>query len=72
MIIHEAAGVRLGRPCVLGQDVVARILDADCCGAGWSAIARDLNADGTPTAHGGTCWHPATVRKVYLANDRAA
>ena len=68
LAVKRAQGVRLGRPCVLGQDVVARILDAHRCGAGWSAIARELNADGTPTAHGGACWHPATVRKVYLAN----
>jgi hypothetical protein len=34
-------------------------------GGSWSAIARDLNADATPTAQGGTKWHPATVRYVH-------
>lgn len=28
-------------------------------------IARDLNASGTPTAHGGRQWWPSTVRAIF-------
>jgi len=31
-----------------------------------SQIARDLNAAGVPTAHGGARWHPGTVRRIAL------
>jgi DNA invertase Pin-like site-specific DNA recombinase len=63
----KAQGKRLGRPVVLSEDVVARIVSAHEGGAGWSAIARQLNADGIPTAHGGARWYPSTVRGVALA-----
>jgi len=49
----------------LSADVVERIRDARAQGGSWSAIARDLNADATPTAQGGSKWHPATVRYVH-------
>jgi len=41
-------------------------------GAGWSTIARALNADGVPTAQGGARWYPSTVRAVVLAHQGAA
>ena len=47
--------------------VLARIVAAHSGGSGWSAIARELNAEGVPTAQGGLVWYPATVRKVCLA-----
>jgi RES domain-containing protein len=52
--------------------VVARIVEARRAGAGWSAIARELDADGVATAQGGARWYPATVRAVYLANKGEA
>jgi DNA invertase Pin-like site-specific DNA recombinase len=61
-------GVRLGRPVLLPNGVTARIVAAHKDGSGWSAIARDLNAEGVPTAHGGAKWYPSTVRAVVLAN----
>lgn len=60
----RAQGVRLGRPQLLPAEVVERIRTAHDAGAGWSAIALQLNADGVPTAHGGLRWYPATVRYV--------
>jgi hypothetical protein len=36
-------------------------------GEGWTAIARRLNAEGVPTAHGGARWHASTVRAVVLS-----
>jgi DNA invertase Pin-like site-specific DNA recombinase len=68
----RAAGVRLGRPSTLTEDVVRRILDEHAAGESWSAIARGLTADEVPTAQGGARWYPATVRKVALGQDAAA
>jgi DNA invertase Pin-like site-specific DNA recombinase len=65
LAVKRAQGVKLGRPRALPADVVERIRDARAQGGSWSAIARDLNADATPTAQGGTKWHPATVRYVH-------
>ena len=58
------AGVRLGRPSVLGADVVARITAARGTGETLGAIADSLNGEGIPTAHGGAQWHPSTVAAV--------
>lgn len=71
LAVKRAQGVRLGRPNVLPAEVVSRIVDAYRAGVGWSAIARALNDDGVPTAHGGRCWYPSTVRSVVLANTEA-
>jgi hypothetical protein len=30
-------------------------------------IAKQLNADGVPTAQGSSTWHPSTVRKMYMS-----
>ncbi len=62
----RAEGVTLGRPTVLPEAVVERIMAAHRAGEGWSAIARTLNFEKVPTAHGGTKWHPSTVRAVAL------
>jgi DNA invertase Pin-like site-specific DNA recombinase len=66
----KARGVRLGRPSVLPEEVVARIIGERSGGdRSWAAIADGLNADGIPTAHGGRRWWPATARKVALGQD---
>ena len=49
----RAEGVTLGRPSVLPEAVVGRIVAARGAREGWSAIARALNADAVPTAHRG-------------------
>ena len=67
----KAQGVRLGRPSVLPAEVTERIVAAHQAGASWSAIARELDTDGVPTAHGGSRWYPATVRKVALSQSVA-
>lgn len=67
----QAQGVRVGRPPALPTDVVERIVRAhDHKGLGWSAIARQLEADGVPTGHGAGRWWPATVRYVYQTATR--
>lgn len=68
MAQRKAEGVQLGRPRTLADEVVASIVEARNAGSGWSAIARDLNDNGVPTAQGGRTWYPATVRKVFMAS----
>ncbi len=67
LAVKRAQGVQLGRPRTLPDDVRERIVAEHDGGAGWSTIARGLEADGTATAQGGVRWYPATVRSVYFA-----
>lgn len=67
LAVRRAQGVRLGRPRNLPSDVVSRIVESRHSGATWAAIASGLNADSVPTAQGGKCWYPATVRFVAMA-----
>lgn len=69
LAVRKAQGVQLGRPPVLPESVVSRIVAAHRAGSGWSAIARSLAADGVPTARGGSTWHPSSVRAIYLAHQ---
>lgn len=67
----RAAGVRLGRPSSLSDEVVARIISERDNGATLQGIADTLNAEGIPTARGAACWtHPA-IRKVLLGQQAA-
>lgn len=60
----KAAGARLGRPRLLPNAVMARIVDAKTAGQSLSAIARALNDDEVPTAQGGKKWYASTVASV--------
>jgi hypothetical protein len=55
---------RTGRPRTIAPDVAQRIRDARQAGLSLRQIADSLNADGTPTAHGGARWWASTVRSV--------
>jgi DNA invertase Pin-like site-specific DNA recombinase len=72
LAVKRAQGVRLGRPVLLPDKVTRRIVKAHRAGDGWSTIARTLNDDAVPTAHGGSRWYPSTVRAVVLANTEDA
>lgn len=61
-----------GRPTVLSSELVERIRTEHAAGKSLAQIARDLNASGTPTAHGGRRWWPSTVRAVLLRRRRPA
>lgn len=61
---RRAAGVRLGRPRALSDELVARIVRLRRDGASFRAIAAQLESDGVPTARGGTTWHASTVKAV--------
>ena len=60
----EGDRARHGRPSVLPHQLVKEIRTAHADGRSLAQIARDLNAAGTPTAHGGARWWSSTVRAV--------
>lgn len=68
LAVRKAEGVVLGRPRVLSPEVVERIKRARKDGQTLAAIADELNEAGVPTAHGGACWHRATIRQVLVSN----
>ena len=55
-----------GRPPSLPRQVVDRIRLEHARGRGLAEIARALNHDTVPTAHGGRKWWPSTVRAVLV------
>jgi DNA invertase Pin-like site-specific DNA recombinase len=66
----KAAGVVLGRPRTLSDEVVARMVAERQSGRTLTAIADGLNQDQVATAQGGLRWYAGTVRKV-LASEEA-
>lgn len=63
-------GVRLGRPQVLPDAVVRRIVDEHAAGRSLRSIAAALESDGIPTARGGAVWHASSIRAAL--NSQAA
>ena len=70
LAIKRDQGVVLGRPRMLSETVVARIVRERKAGKTWTAIADGLNADRVATAQGGSRWWPATVRTVAMSQRR--
>jgi len=60
----KAAGVRLGRPRVIPDEIVARIVAERAAGSTLRAIVDGLNGDAVPTAMGGRRWYVSTVQSV--------
>jgi DNA invertase Pin-like site-specific DNA recombinase len=60
----KASGARLGRPRTLNPAISKRIVAERAEGFSLGTIARQLNADGVPTARGGLSWLPGTVAAV--------
>jgi len=58
-----------GRPPALPRRVVERIRLQYARGRGLAEIARGLNQEGIPTAHGGRQWWPSTVRAVLIRSS---
>lgn len=58
------ASAPAGRPPAVTAEIAARIRSARSRGKSLRQIAAELNADKTPTAHGGVQWWPSTVRAV--------
>lgn len=65
----KAQGKRLGRPRVMPQEVTERIVSERQEGRTLAAIAANLNADGVPTARGGSKWYPSTVKAVIVSAE---
>ncbi len=64
MAQRKLEGATFGRPRLMPDDVVARILTERAAGLSLARIAAGLNADLVPTAHGGAAWHASTVKRV--------
>lgn len=64
LAVRRAAGVRLGRPRLIPEDITARIKADRSGGMTLRAIAEHLNRDGVPTVMGGRQWWVATVQAV--------
>lgn len=69
--VLKRQGVALGRPPRdrVPDAVARRIVLMRSDGESFGAIARELTAQGVPTAQGGKRWYPATVRLVCQRND---
>jgi hypothetical protein len=61
-----------GRPSVHTPELIERICAERSAGKSLAQIARDLNAEGTPTAHGGRQWWPSTVRALVAPTRLAS
>ena len=66
LAVKRDEGVQLGRPRSLPAKIRKRVQREHAAGASLSAIARALNAENVPTAHGGAQWHASTVRKLVV------
>ena len=62
--------VRPGRTPRLEPHLIARIRAEHAQGRTLGEIARQLNAEGVPTAQGGRQWWPSTVRAVLVRSSR--
>jgi DNA invertase Pin-like site-specific DNA recombinase len=67
---RRASGVRLGRPRVLSDEIVARIVSERKAGATLKAIAAGLDRDGVTTARGGAGWRVSSVQAVLRIAHR--
>jgi DNA invertase Pin-like site-specific DNA recombinase len=71
MAAKREAGVRLGAPVKLPQEVRDRIVGERSDGATFAAIAARLNVEGVQTARGGK-WYPSTIKAVCTSVDHDA
>lgn len=71
LAVKRAEGVRLGRPPLGRSDDLYRRIRRQRS-AGWTLkrIADKLNADGIPTARGGSEWRPSSVRAILNRVDQ--
>ena len=67
LAVKRAEGVRLGRPRALPGDIAKRIWRSHRRGSSLRRIAKRLNDEAIPTAHGGATWHPSTVNAVIAS-----
>lgn len=70
MAAKKAAGVRLGRPRLVPDEVCQRIQRLRDEGRTWRQIADLLNEEHVATAQGRGRWYPASARTALVAYDR--
>lgn len=70
MAAKKAAGVRLGPPRRLPDDVAQQIIDIRSAGLSWARVAETLNGLAVPTALAGRQWYASTARNAALAYER--
>jgi DNA invertase Pin-like site-specific DNA recombinase len=66
----RAAGVRLGAPRRVPDEVCLRIQTLRSEGLSWAAVADRLNTEDVPRGAGGSRWYPSTARSALLAYAR--
>lgn len=64
LAVKKAQGVRLGRPATMPEETRARINALRNSGVTLQGVADTLNAEGIPTARGGSKWYASTVQKA--------
>lgn len=64
LAVKKAQGVRLGRPATMAEETRARINALRNSGVTLQGVADTLNAEGIPTARGGSKWYASTVQKA--------
>jgi DNA invertase Pin-like site-specific DNA recombinase len=64
MAQRRAEGIHLGRPRVLGDEVVSRVVRERAAGKTLRAIAEGLTGDSVPTARGAVGWSTSSVQGV--------
>jgi hypothetical protein len=70
--LKRAEGVKLGRPrsAAVTASTVKRIRRQRSSGWTFQRIADKLNADGIPTARGGSEWRPSSVQAILGRVDQ--
>ena len=66
----KAAGVRLGPPRRLPDQVAEQIIGLRTSGLAWARVAETLNEFEVPTALAGRQWYASTARSAVLAYER--
>ncbi len=64
MAQRKLEGVKMGRPRELTPEVLDRIRAQHDAGESLRKIAASLEADGVPTARGGSKWQASTIQRV--------
>jgi DNA invertase Pin-like site-specific DNA recombinase len=62
--LKKAQGMTLGRPDRTSLETVQKVQAMRETGASLQTIANSLNAQGVPTAQGGSQWYASSIRKV--------
>jgi DNA invertase Pin-like site-specific DNA recombinase len=68
----RAAGVRLGAPIAVSQELEEWIVAKRCAGWTLQSIAAALDNRGVPTLRGGPVWRHSTIRKILARNSTTA